>query len=145
MRRAVSRSPSPRRRSHAGNTRACRAAPPQGASSAPDGVKNDPAALEKWVKETAEVVAADGGGDVDVSVLYRRMDECLEKEEYAAATMKKTTKKTTKTRCFDDVLQKQRATFLRLIVIVSRYVLSRRERRRRAREREDERRDNAAL
>ena len=59
--------------------------------------------------------------------------------------MKKTTKKTTKTRCFDDVLQKQRATFLRLIVIVSRYVLSRRERRRRAREREDERRDNAAL
>ena len=34
------------------------------------------------LKETAEVVAADG--DVDVSVLYRRMDECLEKEEYAA-------------------------------------------------------------
>ena len=39
------------------------------------------------LKETAEVVAADGGGDVDVSVLYRRMDECLEKEEYAAATL----------------------------------------------------------
>ena len=37
------------------------------------------------LKETAEVVAADG--DVDVSVLYRRMDECLEKEEYAAATL----------------------------------------------------------
>ena len=36
------------------------------------------------LKETAEVVAADG--DVDVSVLYRRMDECLE-EEYAAATL----------------------------------------------------------
>ena len=39
-----------------------------------------------WTDTPEEcVVAADG--DVDVSVLYRRMDECLEKEEYAAATL----------------------------------------------------------
>jgi len=55
--------------------------------------------------------------------------------------MKKTTKKTTKTR-FDDVLQKQRATFLRLIVSFRDVLSSENDD---AREREDERRDNAAL